>query len=71
MVDAENLLNDHHAALGGSRGVGAIGAQLMAVVGSERELLTQFDLLSNYLAERNAHPLHDFTRRANECNGVI
>ena len=45
MVDAEDFLNDHDAALGRARGIGAIGAQLELVGGREREMLTQGDLL--------------------------
>src|SRR5262249_46483682 len=41
MVDAENLLNDHHAALGGGFGVGPVGSQLMLIGGSKPEMLTQ------------------------------
>ena len=45
VVDAENLLNDHDPALGRTGRVGAIGAQLVAVAGGEREVLTQVFLL--------------------------
>ena len=44
LVDAEDFLDDHHAALGRAGRVGAIGAQLELVGGREREMLTQFDL---------------------------
>jgi hypothetical protein len=44
-VDAEDLLNHDHAALGLTCGVGAIRAQLMTVICRQRELLTQLDLL--------------------------
>jgi hypothetical protein len=45
MIDAEDFLDDHDAALGGARRVGAIGAQLKLVCGCEREVLAQGDLL--------------------------
>ena len=45
MIDAEDFLNDHDAALGRARRVGAISAQLKLVGGREREMLTQVDLL--------------------------
>ena len=41
MVDAENLLDDHHAALRRALRIGAIGAELMLVAGGECELLAQ------------------------------
>src|SRR5262249_30753261 len=47
MIDAKYLLNDHDAALGRTRGIGAISAQVVAVAGGEREVLTQVFLLSN------------------------
>ena len=44
MVDAENLLDDHHAALRLALRIGAIGAELMLVVGGECELFAQWTL---------------------------
>jgi hypothetical protein len=46
MIDAENLLDDHDPALGWTGWIGAIGAQLVAVAGGEREVLAQVFLLS-------------------------
>jgi hypothetical protein len=44
-VDPENFLNDDHAALGRAGWVGPVGAELMAVVGRQCEVLTQINLL--------------------------
>src|SRR5689334_6899755 len=41
MIDAENLLHHHHAALGLAGWLGAVGAERMLVGGGQSELLTQ------------------------------
>src|SRR5262249_47390990 len=62
MIDAKNLLNDHDSALGRTGGIGAIGAQLVAVAGGEREVLAQVFLLSNKARPtRPRFRLPDFT----------
>jgi hypothetical protein len=45
IVHAEDFLDHHHAALGRAGGVGPIGAQLVAVIRSQCEMLTQLNLL--------------------------
>src|SRR5215510_3915574 len=64
MIDAKNLLNDHDSALGRTGGVGAIGAQLVAVAGGEREMLAQVFLAQVFLLSTKRGTLlsmHDFT----------
>ena len=41
VIDAENFLDDDHGALRRAGRIGAIGAELELVCGSQRELLTQ------------------------------
>src|SRR5262245_29065278 len=41
LVDAEYLLDNHHAAFGGSGGIGAVCAERMVIGGGQGELLTQ------------------------------
>src|SRR5262249_36981718 len=67
LVDPEDLLNDDHAAFGRARRIGAVSAQLVAVGGSQREMFTQLDLLSKFLAGWNEwRPIS--RRCANNCN---
>ena len=41
VIDPENLLHHHHAALRRSRGIGAVSAERVLVGGGQSELLTQ------------------------------
>src|SRR4029079_15909740 len=48
-VHAKDFLDDDHAAFGPAGRIGAIGAELVAVVGRQCELLTQIVLLFDYV----------------------
>ena len=41
MIDSENFLHHHHAALRRARGIGAVGAERVLVGRGQSELLTQ------------------------------